>query len=300
MSLIEPNQSLFKLVKDKVIVITGGARGIGRSAALAFHGHGAKVVVGDLNEEEGKSLVSLLGENLRFVQCDVSKYGDQLTLFQEAERSFGRVDIAIANAAVGKLPDPLTVIEDINEEPPLPEVDINLRGVLFTSRIAMHYLRKHGGGDLILISSIGGFKETADLTPYLATKHGVIGVMRGLRMTSLKNDDVRVNVICPWTTRTILTKAIAAAWEELGLPINEPEDVATSMLICATAGRSDGATHNGAAMPFHGKILLVTGGTSYEIEDALQSLEPQWLGENNSRVIAMGQDFLHNGKTSWQ
>ncbi|KAM6529371.1 hypothetical protein FALCPG4_007507 [Fusarium falciforme] len=279
MSLIEPNQSLFKSVKDKVIVITGGARGIGRSAALAFHGHGAKVVVGDLNAEEGKSL---------------------LALFQEAEQSFGRVDIAIANAAVGKLPDPLTVIEDINEEPPLPEVDINLRGVLFTSRIAMHYLRQHGGGDLILISSIGGFKETADLTPYLATKHGVIGVMRGLRMTSLKNDDVRVNVICPWTTRTILTKAIAAAWEELGLPMNEPEDVAISMLICATAGRSDGATHNGAAMPFHGKILLVAGGQSYEIEDALQSLEPRWLGENNSRVIAMGQDFLHNGKTSWQ
>ncbi|EEU33735.1 uncharacterized protein NECHADRAFT_56159 [Fusarium vanettenii 77-13-4] len=285
MSLIEPNQSLFKSVKDKVVVITGGARGIGRSAALAFHGHGAKVVVGDLNAEEGKSLVSLLGENLRFIQCDVSKYGDQLALFQEAERSFGRVDIAIANAAVGRFPDPLTVIEDINEEPPLPKVDINLRGVLFTSRIAVHYLRKHGGGDLILISSIGGFKETADLTPYLATKHGVIGVMRGLRMTSLKNDNVRVNIICPWTT-------------QLGLPMNEPEDVATSMLICATAGRSDGATHNGAAMPFHGKILLVAGGKSYEIKDALQSLEPQWLGENNSRAVAMGQDFLHNGKTS--
>ncbi|KAJ5984810.1 hypothetical protein N7522_012006 [Penicillium canescens] len=287
MSLIEPNQSLFKLVKDKVVIITGGARGIGRSVAFAFHGHGAKVVVGDVNVEEGKSLVSLLG-----------KTSDQLALFQEAAQSFGHVDIVIANAAVAKLPDPLTVIEDINEEPPLPEVDINLRGVLFTSRIATHYLRRHGGGDLILVSSIGGFKETAELTPYLATKHGVIGVMRGLRMTSL-NDNIRVNVICPWTTRTILTKTIAAAWEELGLPMNEPEDVATSILICATAGRSNGATHDGSVTPFHGKILLVAGGKSFEIEDNLQSLEPQWLGEHNSQALAMGQDFLHNGKTSW-
>ena len=159
-------------------------------------------MVGDVNADEDQSLVSLLGENVRFVQCDVTKYRDQLALFQEAERSFGRVDIAIANAAVGKLPDPLTVIEDINEEPPLPEVDINLRGVLFTSRLATYYLRQHGGGDLILISSLGGFKETAELTPYLATKHGVIGVMRGLRLTSLR-DNIRVNVICPWTTREL-------------------------------------------------------------------------------------------------
>jgi hypothetical protein len=82
--------------------------------------------------------------------------------------------------------------------------------------------------------------------------------------------------------------------------MNEPEDVATSMLICATAGRSDNATHNGATTPFHGKILLVAGGKSYEIEDKLQSLEPQWLGERNSQDLAKGQDFLHNGKTSWQ
>jgi len=156
--------------------------------------------VGDLNAKEGESLASRIGERFRFVQCDVTKYKDQLTLFEEAKRSFGGVDIAIANAAVGKLPDPLTVIDDVNEEPPLPEVDINLRGALFTSRIATYYLRQRGGGDLILVSSIGGFKETAELTPYVATKHGIIGLMRGLRVTSLK-DNIRVNVVCPWTTR---------------------------------------------------------------------------------------------------
>ncbi|KAM6505376.1 hypothetical protein FSOLCH5_014596 [Fusarium solani] len=291
MSLIETNKSLLNADVPRLLLFTV-CWGLGQ-------GLGAKVVVGDVNAELGKSLASSLGDNFVFVQCDVAKYQDQLALFREAERSFGGVDIAIANAAVGKLPDPLWVIDDVNEEPPLPEMDINLRGVLFTSRIAVDYLRRRGGGDLILASSLGGFKETAELTPYLATKHGVIGVMRGLRLTSL-NHGIRVNVICPWTTRTVLTQAVAAAWEEQGLPMNEPEDVATAMLICASANRTEGATHDGAVSPFHGKILFVGVGRSYEIEDLLQGLEPVWLGEENSQAVSKGQEFLHNGKTTWK
>ncbi|CAH0020302.1 unnamed protein product [Clonostachys rhizophaga] len=298
MSLVEPDQSLLDSIKDKVVIITGGVSGIGRSAALTFHERGAKVVVGDVNAKEGEKLASLAGGGLRFVQCDVSKYKDQLLLFQEAKQHFGGVDVVIANAGIGKLPDPITVIDDVNQEPPLAEVDINLRGVLYSSRIATHYLRQRGGGDLILVSSVGGFKESAELTPYLSTKHGVIGVMRGLRLTSL-NDGIRVNVVCPWTTRTVLTSGIAVSWEELDLPMNEPEDIATSMLICATANGS-GGRHPGSVLPFHGKILYVAGGKSYEIEDNLQKLEPQWLGEENSRMLAKGQDFLHNGTTTWQ
>lgn len=161
--------------------------------------NGAKVVIGDVAVSLGQELQTRLGSNARFVRCDTTSYEDQLALFAVAQEEFGRIDIVIANAAVVTYEDHFAPTEDISKEPPFREVDINLRGVLFTTRIGLYYLRKAGGGDLILTSSIGGFKETAHLTPYVATKHGVIGIMRGLRLTTLA-ENIRVNVICPWTT----------------------------------------------------------------------------------------------------
>jgi hypothetical protein len=99
---------------------------------------------------------------------------------------------------------------------------------------------------------------------------------------------------------TKLVKGIEVGWRELGLPENEPEDVARSIVLCASANRSEeGRTHVGTKMPFAGKILWIAGGEAYEIEDAIQGLEPQWLGEENSKVLAKGQDFLASQGTSW-
>jgi short-subunit dehydrogenase len=95
--------------------------------------------------------------------------------------------------------DPCIDTSDIETEPKLPEIDVNLRGALFTARLALHQMRENGGGDLILVSSIGGFKETANITPYIASKHGVLGILRGLRLNSM-NNNVRINAICPWMT----------------------------------------------------------------------------------------------------
>lgn len=151
--------------------------------------------------EAGQSLQASLGFRCRFIRCDTATYQDQLSLFRESYSVFGNTHVVIANAAVVDYADCFANgdDDDIDSEPPLREVDINLRGVMFTARIGLHYLRKAGGGDLIMTSSIGGFKETAHLTPYLASKHGVIGVLRGLRMSTLA-DGIRVNVVCPWMT----------------------------------------------------------------------------------------------------
>lgn len=87
---------------------------------------------------------------------------------------------------------------------------------------------------------------------------------------------------------------------ELQLPVNEPEDVARTMLICAAANRGiNNETFEGAKLPFFGKILYVAGGESYEIEDRMQELEPDWLGEENSRSFAIGQAYLSDPNTSW-
>lgn len=99
---------------------------------------------------------------------------------------------------------------------------------------------------------------------------------------------------------TAMVAGIEAGWKELHLPENEPEDVANSILICATANRvEDSNSHKGAKLPFTGKIVFVAGGQSYEIEDSMQELEPEWLGRENSKSLVVGQDFLMNGETSW-
>lgn len=94
-------------------------------------------------------------------------------------------------------------------------------------------------------------------------------------------------------SETRLVLAIEQGWYERGLPTNEAADVARSILLCATANRdSNGISHGGARLPFAGKIIFVAGGESYEIEDRIQSLEPKWLGEENSKMLFKGQEYL--------
>lgn len=106
-------------------------------------------------------------------------------------------------------------------------------------------------------------------------------------------------------TETAMVAGIENGWRELQLPENEPEDVAKSILICATANRSTPSSqtnptnHSGVKLPFSGKIVFVAGGKSYEIEDRLNELEPEWLGRENSRVLEKGQEFLMREGTSW-
>lgn len=115
-------------------------------------------------------------------------------------------------------------------------------------------------------------------------------------------------------TREIETGMVAGietGWRALKLPENTPQDVAKAILICCTANRGPAKydtrtlspqarmVHQGAKLPFSGKIVFVGGGESWEIEEKMDGLESVWLGEENSRVLKVGQDFLMNGETSW-
>jgi NAD(P)-dependent dehydrogenase (short-subunit alcohol dehydrogenase family) len=307
---------------------------------------GAKVIFGDVNDTPATKLVSTLNskatdseERVHFVHCDTSNYANQLVLFQRAYNLYKRIDIVIANAAIVIHKDPFTVAHESDEAilsaPSLAEIDVNLKGLLYTTRLGLHYLRKNPTttspsgykGDVVLVSSIAGFKESGGHTTYTASKHGVIGVMRGLALEGEK-EGIRVNTVCPWMTsrgplpyvsscslvswgvmanvdiETRMVTGIEQGWADRGLPSNEAADVANAILICATANRSIGLEseqkHEGAVLPFNGKIVYVAGGKSYEIEDRIQALEPEWLGRENSEILEKGQEFLHSGMTSWE
>ncbi|KAH7390371.1 putative 15-hydroxyprostaglandin dehydrogenase [Cadophora sp. MPI-SDFR-AT-0126] len=354
MAHIQINEAHFGTLKDKVVVLTGGANGIGRAAVRLFHHHGANIVFGDINSQLGTALEAELSSHpssptAKFIQTDVTSYPSQLHLFKTAISLFGKIDIVVANAGISIPRDPFSFSPlnssnndddeaEIENEFPTAEIDVNLKGCLFTARIGMFYLRKNrlgggegGGGDLVLVSSIAGFKESTGLAVYTASKHGVLGLLRGVRVQAAR-EGVRVNAVCPWMTKTAMVAGIESGWRDLHLPENEPEDVAKSILICATANRllsisnlsnpnhpnpqhqnaasSTSKTdenepapkvtgHEGAALPFTGKILFVAGGQSYEIEDKMDELEPVWLGRENSEVLVKGQEFLMRDGVSW-
>jgi len=292
MTHLEVDNTLLSTLDDKVVVLTGGATGIGKAAVEQFASYGAKVVFGDVNDKLSEELTSRLGSAVSYVHCDASSYHDQLALFAKAEQLHGRVDVVVANAGVVVTENMFGPGSDWSQEPNMNEVEINLKGVMYTTRIGLAYLRKVGGGDIVLTSSIAGFKESGGLASYTASKHGVVGIIRGLNLTAIR-ENIRVNVVCPWMTKSPMADWFADDWCGLGLPSNEAADVATAILICATANRGQsGQTHKNAVFPFAGKIVWVGGGRSYEIEDRLQGLESQWLGEDNSEVLKKGQEFL--------
>lgn len=167
-------------------------------------------------------------------------------------------------------------------------LDINLGGCLSVARLASVYLRhnrpSNADRSITLLSSVAGFKESPGLFVYQASKHGVLGLMRALRLyLSSSPHQLRINAVCPWMTTTGMVKGIQNSWLNAGLPVNSPLDVAV-----ITAGLL-------ADSQLNGKTMYVEGGRAWEIEDNLDRLEPQWLGEEPSISLAKGQAVLSDG-----
>lgn len=183
-------------LKDKVVVVTGGALGVGASLVRLLHASGAHVFFGDVLDEPGTALEKELSSgsktNVKYVHCDVTSYEQNLQLFDAALKACGRIDHAVANAGLGEhgsMFDPGLTLESVREEPTrnMKVVDVNLKGELYFARIASVYLQQGPGsgssGDksLTLVSSVAGFREDPGLNVYVPAKHGVLGLMRVLR-----------------------------------------------------------------------------------------------------------------------
>ncbi|KAL4871485.1 hypothetical protein BDV12DRAFT_206229 [Aspergillus spectabilis] len=289
-------------LKDKVIVLTGGANGIGASLVEYACENGAFVCFGDLAIEAGEALAKKVNADSSsppraiFVQTDVTSYDSVLNIFDKAMHTYGHIDHAVAGAGIveiGNVFDPALTMESIRQPPPTKVLDVNLLGCLYLARIASVYLRQNRpptptpsdrSKSILLISSVAGFKESPGLFVYQAAKHGVIGLMRSLRLyLPAPVHNIRVNCICPWMTTTAMVKGVQEGWVKAGLPINSPMDVARVM--AAVLG------DNG----LNGTSMYVEGGRAWEIEGGLDRLESQWLGEEPARSLARGQVVLGSG-----
>ncbi|MFW9848324.1 MAG: SDR family NAD(P)-dependent oxidoreductase [Candidatus Thorarchaeota archaeon] len=250
---------------DRVAVITGGASGIGKATAELFVKEGAKVVIADIQEDEGHKLADTLGDHASFKFVDVCSEDDIKRMIDFAVETYGRLDCLVNNAGMGGVQGE---IENVPVEGFDKTIAILLRGVFLGMKHAAPVMKRQGSGNIVNISSIAGIRGISENHPYSAAKAAVIQLTRTVAM-ELAYFKIRVNCICPGVILTAIfgkasemsNKAIEERREDLkrlferAQPIKRtglPEDIANAILWLASDDSSFVTGH----------ALVVDGGQS--------------------------------------
>ncbi|KIL89348.1 hypothetical protein FAVG1_07742 [Fusarium avenaceum] len=274
-------------LRGKVIVVTGGATGIGRAIVDLAHHHGAKVAVCDVNEEAGRLVEQELKSDILFKKCDVSIWAEVVDFFQQTYQKLGPIDAVISNAGINKVETLIDEPVETNraevlqlQEPDVSVLKVNTIGTWYVSKCAIHFFRKHPEtrSQLVLFGSVASFFDTPPLYTYCASKAAVLGLLRGLRTQTVKYD-ISVNMIAPWMTLTdMITDHVKKVWGDL--PANSPLDVAKASLLPVVRPN------------VNGKAFLINGGNITEVEDKLDETQAVWLGQELDKQMREGQRRL--------
>jgi 3alpha(or 20beta)-hydroxysteroid dehydrogenase len=190
-------------VAGKVALISGGARGMGAAHAELLVAEGAKVVIGDILDEEGEATAARLGDSVRFVHLDVTKPEDWDTAVSAAVDGFGGLDILVNNAGIANF----APIEDYTLDQWNLIIAINLTGTFNGIKAGIPALKKSGHGSIINISSTAGIKGVAALPGYTAAKFAVRGLTKEIAI-DLGRYNIRANSIHPGNIRTPMTDGL--------------------------------------------------------------------------------------------
>jgi 3alpha(or 20beta)-hydroxysteroid dehydrogenase len=222
----------------KIAIITGASQGMGMAHARAFVAHGAKVILGDINDKAGSALASELGSNAIFIKQDVASRADWQHLLREAEKRFGTVNVLVNNAGIlGKLAQ----TTDLPEEEFLRVCAVNQAGVFLGMQAVLPGMIKAGGGSIVNISSVAGLVAIfgAPNLAYVASKFAVRGMTKQVAVEyGAKN--IRVNSVHPGYIKTPMM--VAATDEEGGgaltqIPLRrmaEPAEVSNLVVFLAS------------------------------------------------------------------
>ena len=241
----------------KVALVTGGASGVGRAAALQFASLGAQVVLGDVDDAGGNETTRLVvadGGEAVFLKTDVRVAADVQALIAHAGQEFGRLDFAFNNAGI--LGSGASML-DFTEGDWDDVMDVNLKGVWLCMKYEIPALVQAGGGAIVNVSSIAGLVGSQHSPAYAASKHGVVGLTRTASL-QYAPDNIRVNCVCPSAVVTPMFEALATRNPQVGAKLKAshpggrfatPEEIAAvAVWLC-----SDAASFvTGAALPVDG------------------------------------------------
>ena len=217
-------------VDGKVVLISGGARGMGAAHARMLVAEGAKVVIGDILDDEGRALAEEIGPAARYVHLDVTDYDQGQAAVATAVDSFGLLNVLVNNAGIVAL-GPLKTLDVQKWQQVL---DVNLTGTMLGIKAVIDPMTKAGGGSIINVSSIEGLRGASWVHSYVASKWGVRGLTKSAAL-ELAHNNIRVNSIHPGFIRTPMTKHLPDDMVQapLGRP-GKPEEVATFVVFLAS------------------------------------------------------------------
>jgi len=244
-------------VLNKVVLITGAARGIGAAAAKRLYNEGGKIVIGDVLDEEGTALAASLGERATYVHLDVSSKSSWDNAVATAERTFGPLNVLINNAGIAHQ----AYIKDLALEDYQRVININQTGVFLGMQAAYPSLLKGKNSSIINVSSIYGLVVDLHSMAYVASKFAV-KAMTKVAALEFGRFGIRVNSVHPGLIKTPMTgvESSDAAFGYVPLKkrdhapdrAGQPDDIANMMLFLA----SDESTYaNGAEFVIDGGII---------------------------------------------
>ena len=257
-----------KILENKVALVTGGTSGIGKATAIAMGAAGAKVVFSGRREAEGEDVANSIrqsGGECLFVRSDVSNETDVKALIQKTVETYGRLDIAFNNAGIDSPTKPLheQLVEDFDKL-----MAINVRGLFLCMESEIQQMLTQGNGVIINTSSVVGLIGVAGVSPYVASKHAVMGLTRAAALDYAKQG-IRINAVNPGFIYTELTDRLSSTGitsEQMGSMapmgrMGQPEEIAATVVFLG----SDAASY------ITGQSLVVDGGLTATV--GLDSLE---------------------------
>ena len=250
---------------DQVVIVTGGAKGIGWGIAKVFSQEGAKVVITDWDDVNGPKTAEELrqaGGEAIYIKCDVSNEDQVKAMVEQTIQTFGRIDVLVNNAGIGVYKSVL----DTSSEDWDRCLNVNLKGVFLCSKYVIPHMQKQGKGNIINISSVHSFQTVNGVAPYAASKGGITALTRNMAIDY--GPTIRVNAIAPGWVLTPLIQSIfdsypdpeaqrkAVEQRQVMKRIGRPEDIGYAAAFLA----SDEASF------ITGTQLFVDGGLTAQLE----------------------------------